>query len=417
MPKLNTYPLVQDFEAALEVIAIIPGLGESFQTVRIPKTVLTEYIEAYAGHEVEMQKGATHIQWRYVGDPDWIDLISLEDMKGEPVELRKTATHIQWKYQEDALWMNLVPLLDITGPTVNPDWLSSSGLSEILNKPTLGTASAEDVGYFATSGQGAKADTAVQPAELAPYALIATLNDYALKTSVPDDTDDLPEGATNKYISQAELDKLAGLESSHFKGLYASYAELVSTIPSGVPGDYADVDEGSGHEIARYIWDNSDNAWIRQAGYSPALTPPQIKIMYESNPNTNAFTDGEKSKLTGIANGATANATDAQLRSRATHTGTQSVSTITGLATVATSGSYADLENKPVIPDPQVNVNWNSVSGITQILNKPILGTAAYVNTTTLATASQGLKADTAVQPEDLASVSDRRRGILGNVD
>lgn len=32
---------------------------------------------------------------------------------------------------------------------------------------------------------------------------------------------------------------------------------------------------------------------------------------------------------------------------RANHTGTQSVSTITGLATVATSGSYADLSNKP----------------------------------------------------------------------
>lgn len=36
--------------------------------------------------------------------------------------------------------------------------------------------------------------------------------------------------------------------------------------------------------------------------------------------------------------------------SRANHTGTQSASTITGLATVATSGSYADLTNKPTIP-------------------------------------------------------------------
>lgn len=35
---------------------------------------------------------------------------------------------------------------------------------------------------------------------------------------------------------------------------------------------------------------------------------------------------------------------------RANHTGTQAVSTITGLAAVATSGSYTDLTNKPTIP-------------------------------------------------------------------
>ena len=47
-------------------------------------------------------------------------------------------------------------------------------------------------------------------------------------------------------------------------------------------------------------------------------------------------------KLAGIASGATANATDAQLRDRATHTGTQSVSTITGLGSLATqSGTFS----------------------------------------------------------------------------
>jgi len=40
-----------------------------------------------------------------------------------------------------------------------------------------------------------------------------------------------------------------------------------------------------------------------------------------------------KTKLDGIAAGATANATDAQLRDRSTHTGTQAISTVTGLQT------------------------------------------------------------------------------------
>ena len=55
------------------------------------------------------------------------------------------------------------------------------------------------------------------------------------------------------------------------------------------------------------------------------------------------YTTAERTKLAGIATGATANSTDAQLRDRSTHTGTQAASTITGLSTVATSGSAADL--------------------------------------------------------------------------
>lgn len=41
------------------------------------------------------------------------------------------------------------------------------------------------------------------------------------------------------------------------------------------------------------------------------------------------------------------------------------------LAAVATSGSYLDLSNQPTIPAAQVNSDWNAVSGISQILNKP----------------------------------------------
>lgn len=53
-------------------------------------------------------------------------------------------------------------------------------------------------------------------------------------------------------------------------------------------------------------------------------------------------------------------------------------STITGtptLATVATTGNYVDLINKPSIPASQVNSDWNSVSGVSQILNKPTIPT------------------------------------------
>ena len=47
------------------------------------------------------------------------------------------------------------------------------------------------------------------------------------------------------------------------------------------------------------------------------------------------------------------------------------------LAAVATSGSYDDLTNKPTIPAAQVNSDWNSNSGVSQILNKPNLAAVA----------------------------------------
>ena len=40
-------------------------------------------------------------------------------------------------------------------------------------------------------------------------------------------------------------------------------------------------------------------------------------------------------------------------------------------ATVATTGSYTDLINKPAIPAAQVNSDWNATSGLPKILNKP----------------------------------------------
>lgn len=71
-----------------------------------------------------------------------------------------------------------------------------------------------------------------------------------------------------------------------------------------------------------------------------------------------------KTKLDGIATGATANATDAQLRSRATHTGTQAISTVSGLQTAldgkistterGVSGGVATLDQFARIPASQL---------------------------------------------------------------
>lgn len=56
------------------------------------------------------------------------------------------------------------------------------------------------------------------------------------------------------------------------------------------------------------------------------------------------------------------------------------VRSLTGAGTSSFSGDYAALMNKPAIPADQVNSDWSSGSGISQILNKPTLGTAAAMS-------------------------------------
>lgn len=62
------------------------------------------------------------------------------------------------------------------------------------------------------------------------------------------------------------------------------------------------------------------------------------------------MTSDERSKLSGVATGA----------NNYTHPSTHPASMITGLATVATSGSYNDLSNKPTIPTTTSQLTNNS---------------------------------------------------------
>lgn len=102
---------------------------------------------------------------------------------------------------------------------------------------------------------------------------------------------------TNAF-TDAEKEKLAGLEDNYWKGEYTSLTALQEAYPIGQPGWTADVDSGTlGEPITRYIWDNTDQEWVPQSGASTGETASSIKIKYESNPDTNAFTDALKDKL------------------------------------------------------------------------------------------------------------------------
>ena len=83
-----------------------------------------------AAREIELRTTETHIQWHYVGDIEWKNLVALDALKGadgqdgqnglpgangREVEFTVSATHIQWRYVGDTEWKNLVALDALKG--------------------------------------------------------------------------------------------------------------------------------------------------------------------------------------------------------------------------------------------------------------------------------------------------------------
>jgi hypothetical protein len=78
------------------------------------------------------------------------------------------------------------------------------------------------------------------------------------------------------------------------------------------------------------------------------------------------ITNGERTKLNGIETGATANSSDADLKNRANHTGTQANTTITGLGTASTK-NVGTSANQVVQLDAQAKLPAVDGSQLTNI--------------------------------------------------
>ena len=167
----------------------------------------------------------------------------------------------------------------------------------------------------------------------------------------------------------------------------STWVELPYTVGSGGtretgtgPGNVVELDGSSrlpavdGSQLTNlpiFPTNLSYDAETRSLGSSTGLG---VDLPLADGSDDGLMSSADFTKLANVEEGATANAGDATLLSRANHTGTQDASTITGLAVVATTGAYSDLSG---VPNP-----------------------ADY------ATAAQGSLADSAVQPGDLATVA-----------
>lgn len=98
--------------------------------------------------------------------------------------------------------------------------------------------------------------------------------------------------------------------------------------------------------------------WIDALGMLRAITPPYLKI---------SDTTGKWLPVGTTIPGAQVNSDWNSV------TGVSQILNKPTLAAVATTGAYSDLTGQPTIPAAQVNSDWNSVSGVSQILNKPTI--------------------------------------------
>lgn len=235
--------------------------------------------------------------------------------------------------------------------TDKPDLTVYATKSEV----TTDLATKQDViSDLATIRSGAALGaTAVQPGDLATVATTGDYDDLIDKPTIPTDTSDLTNGAgfitgiTSTMVTNA-LGYTPG--TSNFSGDYDDLTDKPS-----IPTKTSDLTNDSGYITSSALSGYATEQYVQNQGYITGIDSTDVITALGYTPGTSNFS-GDYDDLT--------DKPDLSIYAESAN-----------LATVATSGSYNDLSNKPNIPAAQVNSDWNAVSGVAQILNKPDLTT------------------------------------------
>lgn len=214
----------------------------------------------------------------------------------------------------------LAGIMDGAEVNVQADWSAVNGDAQILNKPTLGTAAAKDIPATGNAS--------------------ATEVVYGTDTRL---TDSRPASDVSAWAKTPSKPTYTNTEVGAAATVHTHVASDISDFNSNVSNN-TDV---SANTAARHT--HSNKATL--------------------DATTASFTTAQETKLSGIATGATANATDAQLRDRSTHTGTQAQSTIANLTT--------DLAAKANFPNTDSHVPVRDGSGAQSSL-RYTSGTTGY---------------------------------------
>jgi len=226
------------------------------------------------------------------------------------------------------------------GSYASPAWLTAVPWSIVTGAPTLtNTVFGRSGAVTAQSGDYTAAQV-TNAMSLSPTGLQTVYNSGAGYTQIA-----MQDSAAQAPASQASLlfynnagtkCAFAGATSGWAMGDCTNYKFLFSGSTAGMASD------------AVWNWKNSNNVYAGayDVGLARAVAGGILKV-----------TNGSSGYGTLDAGGLSINGTP--------------------LATVAVSGSYSDLSNKPAIPAAQVNSDWTAASGVAQILNRPALAAVA----------------------------------------
>lgn len=156
-------------------------------------------------------------------------------------------------------------------------------------------------------------------------------------------------------ISYNDLDDKPTLATVATTGDYDDLTDKPA-IPSAL-NDLSDVNINNPYQTDVLSYNESTSKWINH--------PVSLKVEGLSNVALSTPYVGEVLKISSTSGGVPI--------WRSSHVNYSEINNTPTLATVATSGDYDDLTNKPTIPAAQVNSDWNAASGVAEILNKPTI--------------------------------------------
>lgn len=419
---------------SLTGISSIPTFQQSGNTYKLVR-VAVSLLKGMDGKQIELQVASGYIQWRYENGV-WTNLYSLADLKGEAgdtPEFSNSDTAILWKYTNEGgdAWRTLVEYKSL----FNIDSLTPSQLDKLklkfsdltatdiqeLQRPATEAAEdatrtvAELTGNVETAiGNASAATTAAE--EAAQKAIDAATNVQDGKTpvfqtgttitvpagssaSLSIEKDGVDDSGNPIYKTNAEIPQGAtGKPGADFTilGYYDSFDALTTAVTNPIVGNAYGVGLTAPYSI--YVWDGVNNIWVDNGPLQgpegipgkSARVNTEKNVWQVYNDETGEWEDtdyivqyslatatvaglmssSDFQKLSGIQADAEVNVQSDWNESNATSDAF--IQNKPALKSVATSGSYNDLTDKPTEIDSAKIANSIGTGGFLADGNNPV---------------------------------------------
>jgi len=294
----------------------------------------------------------------------------------------------------------------IPSAQVNSDWEAASGVAQILNKPTLATV-ATSGSYDDLSDKPTIPAAQVNSDWDAVSGVAQILNKPTLATVATSGSyNDLSNKPTIPTVNDATLE----IQKNGTKvGEFSSDASSDVTVNITVPVNASDVNAlpdttkyASSIDVSINNTTYVMTTTLKDQDGNTLGTAQVVDLPLETMVVGGSYDDTTHKIILTLNNGTTVDFSVADLvsglQTEITSTNkldadlvddTTSAHKFVTAADKAAwnaksdfSGSYNDLTDKPTIPAAQVNADWNAVSGVAQILNKPIIPAPVTVDQT-----------------------------------